>query len=119
MIYGQFEHHLILTFIIISLVYLEVNIEKSLTEVNINSRETGEWTNANISIPDSANKTEMEEARKEFLFEGPGSFTLNLKSSLSVEEDVDYIEVNISHSLLDVSCLHLIGLYSSEGCREK
>lgn len=35
----------------------------------------------------------MEEARKEFQFDGPGSFTLNLKSTLSVEENVDYIEV--------------------------
>lgn len=38
----------------------------------------------------------MEEARKEFQFDGPGSFTINLKSVLSVEEDVDYIEVSLS-----------------------
>jgi hypothetical protein len=53
----------------------------------------GEWENSNISVSDSANKTEMDEARNKFKFDGPGSFTLNLKATTTLNENMNYIEV--------------------------
>lgn len=58
----------------------------------------GDWKNRNISIPNTANKTEIEEARKEFKFDGPASFTLQLKSFSTDIEETNYIEVDLKHT---------------------
>lgn len=57
----------------------------------------GEWKNSNISVPEYVNKTAMEQARHTFQFDGPGSFTLNLKSTVTLDKDIDYIEVWEQH----------------------
>ncbi|CAO3677518.1 unnamed protein product [Rhizopus stolonifer] len=59
---------------------------------NITGIFRGDWKNQNISIPDTANKTEMEEARNQFKFDGPASFTLQLKSFSTEIENANYIE---------------------------
>jgi hypothetical protein len=41
----------------------------------------------------------MDEARSKFLFDGPGSFSLNLKAVATNNEDMNYIEVNGSFAL--------------------
>jgi hypothetical protein len=46
-----------------------------------------------MTVPDTANKTEMDEARNKFKFDGPGSFTLNLKATSTLNENINYIEV--------------------------
>lgn len=53
----------------------------------------GDWENRNMSIPDSTNKTEMDNARSKFKFEGPGSFSVNLKAMKTLNDDINYIEV--------------------------
>ncbi|CAO3640235.1 unnamed protein product [Mucor hiemalis] len=59
---------------------------------NITGIFRGEWENRNMSIPDSTNKTEMDNARSKFKFEGPGSFSVNLKAMKTVNEEINYIE---------------------------
>ncbi|CAO0795418.1 unnamed protein product [Mucor circinelloides] len=59
---------------------------------NITGIFRGEWKNGNISVPEYVNKTAMEEARHTFQFDGPGSFTLNLKSTVTLDKDINYIE---------------------------
>ncbi|KAG1143058.1 hypothetical protein G6F37_011401 [Rhizopus arrhizus] len=59
---------------------------------NVTGTFRGDWKNRNISIPNTANKTEIEEARKEFKFDGPASFTLQLKSFSTDIEETNYIE---------------------------
>lgn len=53
----------------------------------------GNWENRNISIPDTTNKTAVDEARSKFKFEGPGSFSINLKATKTANEDINYMEV--------------------------
>ncbi|KAG1174625.1 hypothetical protein G6F70_004731 [Rhizopus microsporus] len=59
---------------------------------NITGIFRGEWKNRNISIPDTANMTEIDEARSKFKFDGPATFTLQLKSFSTELEDANYIE---------------------------
>lgn len=53
----------------------------------------GEWENYNLTVPDDFNKTELEQARNTFQFDGPGSFSLNMKSVVTLDKDINYIEV--------------------------
>jgi hypothetical protein len=53
----------------------------------------GEWSNKNLSIPDTINRTLVEEARKEFDFGGVGTFSLNLKSTATQNKDINYLQV--------------------------
>lgn len=39
------------------------------------------------------NKTAVDEARSKFKFEGPGSFSINLKATKTANEDINYMEV--------------------------
>ncbi|KAI8984048.1 hypothetical protein BDF20DRAFT_857701 [Mycotypha africana] len=59
---------------------------------NITGVFRGEWENRNLSIPDTLNKTELDEARKTFDFAGPGSFSVNFKTSKTRESEMNYME---------------------------
>lgn len=66
-----------------------------------------------MSIPKSTNKTEMDNARSKFEFDGPGSFSVNLKAIKTNNSDINYIEVTYQHTLLFLDGLlnFFVGLY--------
>ncbi|KAI7897604.1 uncharacterized protein BX663DRAFT_556558 [Cokeromyces recurvatus] len=59
---------------------------------NITGIFRGEWINRNISIPQSTNITEVNKARNNYSFEGPGSWTFNVKAVKTIDHDMNYIE---------------------------
>lgn len=74
----------------------------------------GKWENRNISIPDTTNKTAVDEARSKFKFDGPGSFSINLKATKTINEDINYMEVYRTALFYPVMCIkhynHTIGI---------
>ncbi|KAI8075773.1 hypothetical protein BDF21DRAFT_423644 [Thamnidium elegans] len=79
---------------------------------NITGIFRGQWENHNISIPRTVNKTEIEEARSNFKFDGPGLFSINLKAMSTNNEDINYIEGYIrikDHEKSDYGALLLAG----------
>ncbi|CAO3671160.1 unnamed protein product [Umbelopsis vinacea] len=58
--------------------------------------EKSEWTSQNISAPENnvpgSNATTPDEARGDFPFDQPGSFTLNMKSEHTKEDRVKFVD---------------------------
>ncbi|KAI7889472.1 uncharacterized protein EV154DRAFT_514338 [Mucor mucedo] len=79
---------------------------------NITGIFRGNWENRNISVPDNANKTALDEARSKFKFEGPGSFSINLKATETMNKDINYMEGYVrikDHEKSDYGALLLAG----------
>jgi len=70
-------------------------------------------------VPEYINKTAMEQARHTFQFDGPGSFTLNLKSTVTLDKDIDYIEVWEQHlsMIQQTLTLSMEGIHPAQRCR--
>jgi hypothetical protein len=88
-----------------------------------NISTTGEWTSQNISVPENhapdTNTTSPEEARGDFPFDQPGTFTFNMKSEHTKEDRVKFIDVCASsmgingHSaMLIYICVSVTGVYT-------
>lgn len=84
-------------------------------------KKKGQWENHNISIPRTVNKTEIEEARSNFKFDGPGLFSINLKAMSTNNEDINYIEVIFCCCYCYCICVEvtIIGIHSNKRSREK
>jgi len=63
---------------------------------NVTGIFRGEWTSQNISVPENhapdTNTTSPEEARGDFPFDQPGTFTFNMKSEHTKEDRVKFID---------------------------
>ncbi|ORZ10078.1 hypothetical protein BCR42DRAFT_112220 [Absidia repens] len=64
---------------------------------NITSIFRGSWSSQNVTVPDMdiSNKTLQDQSRGQFHFDDGGSFSLNIKSVKTKNDNINYIQVNL------------------------